>query len=43
MDDMLDACGYTYCCEALDHKSWIDHLFTVFNIHCVIILKILKF
>ena len=27
MDNELDACGYTFCCEALDHKSWIDHVF----------------
>ena len=27
MDNELDDCGYTYCSEALGHRSWIDHVF----------------
>ena len=27
MDNESDACGYTYCSEALGHQTWIDHVF----------------
>ena len=30
----MDACGYTYCSETLDHQSWIDHVFASELLSC---------